>query len=84
MKSLSSRKNKKGSNVSAIIANDNTITDSFEIAENFNNFFTLIGTNLKISIDYLKRPNSERFVIVPTTADEISDLNLKSSKCSIL
>ena len=27
------------------IADDNTITDPIEIAENFNNFFTSIGTN---------------------------------------
>ena len=36
---ISSRKNKKGGNVSLIIADDNTITDPIEIAENFNNFF---------------------------------------------
>ena len=36
---ISSRKNKKGGNVSLIIADDNTITDPNEIAENFNNFF---------------------------------------------
>ena len=32
--------------VSAIIADNNTITDPIEIAENFNNFFTSIGINL--------------------------------------
>ena len=43
---ISSIKSKNGSNVSAIIANDNTITDPIEIAQNFNNFFTSIGPNL--------------------------------------
>ena len=40
------QKKTKGSNVSAIIAEDNTITDPIEIAENFNNFFTSICTKL--------------------------------------
>ena len=43
-----STENKMGSNVSVIIAVDNTIT--FEIVENFNNFFTSIGTNLQEKI----------------------------------
>ena len=43
---ISSTKNKKGGNVSSLFADDNTITDPIEIAENFNNFFTSIGTNL--------------------------------------
>ena len=49
--------------MSAIIADDNTITDPIEIVENFNNFFTSIGTNLqnktpptkKTFADYLKK-----------------------------
>ena len=87
---MSSRKNKNGGNVSAIIFDDNTITDPVEIAQNFNNSFTSIGTNLqkkipptkKIFTDYLKKPNSENFTIAPTTSDEISDLihDLKSSE----
>ena len=87
---ISSTKNKKGGNVSDISADDNAITDPIEIAENFNNFFTSIGTNLKKKTpptrktftDYLKKPNSENFIIAPTTPEEISDLihNLKSSK----
>ena len=87
---ISSRKNKNGGNVSAIISDDNTITNPVEIAQNFNNFFTSIGTNLqkkipptkKIFTDYLKKPNSENLTRAPTTSDEISDLihNLKSSK----
>ena len=44
---ISSTKNKKGGDVTAIIADDNTIIDPIEIAENFNNFFTLIGANLQ-------------------------------------
>ena len=43
---ISSRKNKNGGNASAIIAHDNSITDPIEIAQNFNNLFTSIGTNL--------------------------------------
>ena len=87
---ISSRKNKNGGNVSAIISDDNTIMDPVEIAQNFNNFFTSIGTNPQTKIpptkknftDYLKKSNSENFTIAPTTSDEISDLihNLKSSK----
>ena len=47
---ISSRKNKNNSNVSAIISDDNTITDPIEIAQNFNNFFTSIVTNLQKKI----------------------------------
>ena len=85
---ISSTKNNKGSNVSAIIADDNTITDPTEI-ENFNNLFTLIGANLQKKIppskktftDYLKNPDSENFIIALTTPEEVSDLihNLKYS-----
>ena len=42
---ISSRKNKNSSNVSAIIS-DNNVTDPIEIAQNFNNFFTSLGTKL--------------------------------------
>ena len=83
------QKNKSG-NVSAIIADDNNIIDPSEIAQNFNNFFTSVGTNLQKKIpptkknftDYLKKPNSENFIIAPTTSDEISDLTkiMKISK----
>ena len=44
------QKNKNGGNVSAIISDDNTITDPIEIAQNFNNFFTSIVTNLQKKI----------------------------------
>ena len=60
---ISSRKNKNGSNVSAIISDGNTITDPIEIPQNFNNFLTSIGKNLQKKIpptkkdvtDYLKK-----------------------------
>ena len=87
---ISSTINKNSDNVSAIIADDNTVTDPIEREQNFNNFFTSIGTNLQRKIpptknnftDYLKKTNSENFVIAPTTSDKISDLinSLKSSK----
>ena len=65
---------------------DNTITDPIEIAENFNNFFTSLGANLQKKIlptkntftDYLKKPNTENFIIAPTTPEEISDLIIQS------
>ena len=70
-KIISSRKNKNGGNVSAIISDDNTIINPVEIAQNFNNFFTSIDTNLQKKIpptkknftDYLKKTNSENFTI---------------------
>ena len=85
---IPSRKNKNSGNVSAIISDDNTITDPVEIAQNFNNFFTSIGANLQKKIsptkenftDYLKKPNLENFVIAPTTSDEISYLILNPAK----
>ena len=87
------QKKQKDGNVSVIIADDNTIIYPIEIAENFNNLFTSIGINLpkKISstkktfTDYLKKTNSEDFIIAPTTPDEISDLiqNLKSRKIMV-
>ena len=84
------KKDSKDGNVYAIIADNNTITDPIEIAENFNNFFTSIGTKLQKKIpptektftDYLKKSNSENFIMAPTIPEKISDLiqNLKSSK----
>ena len=44
-----------GSNVSAIISDDNTITNPIEIAQNFNNFFTSIGTNFQKKIPPTKK-----------------------------
>ena len=92
---ISSRKNRNGGDVSAIISDDNNnITDPVEIAQNFNDLFTSLGTNLQKKIpptkknftDYLKKPNSENFTIAPTTSDEIRDLihNLKSAKVLVL
>ena len=94
---ISSRQNKKGSSISTIIVDGNTITAPTEMTENFNSFFTSIGKNLKKKIpptkktftDYLKTPNLENFTISLTSADEISDLicSLDSNKsvgpCSI-
>ena len=71
-------KKKKGGNVSGIIADDNTITDPIEIAENFNNFFTSIGTNLQ------KKIQTENFIIAPTNPDEISYLILNPAKMLVL
>ena len=85
---MSSRKNKNSGNRSGIITDDNAIIDPGEIEENFN-FFISIGTNLqkkpptkKTFTNYLLKPNSESFIVAPTTADKISDLiqNLESSK----
>ena len=47
---ISSRTNKKDSNVSGIIADDSTIAKPIEIAKSFNNFFTSIGTKLRKKI----------------------------------
>ena len=68
----------------------NTITDSQDISEHFNNFFTSIGQDLQKNIaptkkrfsDYLKAPNTDTFYISPTTPKEISDLikTFKNSK----
>ena len=72
----SSRKNKEGSNISAIIADDNTFTNPIDIAENCNNFFT------PISMDFQKK-------ILPTkkSLTKKTKCNRKSSKsvgpCSI-
>ena len=68
---------KKVSNVSTIIADENTITDPIKIAKNVNSFFTSIGKNLQKKIlptiktftHCFKKKNSENFIIAPTTAD---------------
>ena len=46
-KIISSRKAIKDGSVSAIIIDDITITESTEMAKNFNSFFTSTGTNLQ-------------------------------------
>ena len=68
----------------------NTITDSQDISEHFNKFFTSIDQDLQKNIapikkhfsDYLKAPNTDTFYISSTTPQEISDLikTLKNSK----
>ena len=75
-----------------MIIEGNTITDSQDISENFNNFFTLIYQDLQKNIapnkkrfsHYPKAPNIDIFYILPTTPKEISDLieALKNSKSS--
>ena len=52
---MPSRKHKKGWNASAIIADDNTITDLIELAQNFNNFFASIGIKLQKKLPPTKR-----------------------------
>ena len=67
------------------------ITNSKNIAEHFNKFFTEIGTNMQKKIlptekyytEYRLNPNKETFFITPTTDEEtsdiISDLNVRKS-----
>ena len=75
---------------SLLLIEGNTITDSQDISEHFNNFFTSIGQDLQKNIaptkkhfsDHLKAPNTDTFYILPTTPKEISDLikTFKNSK----
>ena len=68
-----------------------TTTNPKDMAINFNNFFTSIGTKLQSNIppprkhyiDYLKHPNPKKCFISPITLDEIKNIikSLKSSKC---
>ena len=86
-----SRKSKKNNTPSSLLIDGKTITNPKDIAENFNNFFTSIGTKLQNNIpptrrqyfDYLKHPNPKTFFISPTTPDEIKNIinSIKSSKC---
>ena len=86
-----SRKSKKNNTPSSLLIDGKTITNPKDIVENFNNFFTSIGTKLQNNIpparrqyfDYLKQPNPKTFFISPTTPDEIKDIinSIKSSKC---
>ena len=86
-----SRKSKKNNTPSSLLIDGKTITNPKDIAENFNNFFTSIGTKLQNNIpptrrqyfDYLKHPNPKTFFISPTTPDEIKNIinSIKNSKC---
>ena len=75
-------KNKKLNSATSLIDEGKIITNSKNIAEHFNKFFTKIGTNIQNKIlptkkyytDYLLNPNKETFFITPTTDEEISDI----------
>ena len=75
VKSCLPEKTKTG-NGSGIITDDNAIIDPGEIEENFN-FLISIGANLKKKAsptkktftNYLLKPNSQNFIVAPTTAD---------------
>jgi hypothetical protein len=62
--------------------NNLSITNSVDIANEFNNFFANIGKDLDKSIpvvnesfrDYLDSPQSTSFYLNPTTADEIENI----------
>ena len=83
-----SRKSKKNNTPSSLLIDRKTTANPKDIAENFNNFFTSIGTKLQNNIpptrrqyfDYLKYPNPKTFFISP---DEIKNIinSIKSSKC---
>ena len=76
------KKSNRINTLSSLLIEGNTITDSQNISEHFNNFFTSIGQDLHKNIaptkkhfsDYLKAPNTDTFYILPTTPKEISDL----------
>ena len=68
--------------LSSLLIEGNTITDSQDISEHFDNFFTSKGQDLQKNIaptkkhflDYLKAQNTDTFYIPPTAPKEISDL----------
>ena len=70
-----SKKSNRINTPSSLLIEANTITDSQDISEHFNNFFTSIGQDLQKNIaptkkpfsDYLKAPNTDTFYISPTT-----------------
>ena len=84
------KKNKKGSGLSSLLVDGQTITKPRDMAENFNEFFTSVGVNLQKKIpptkrhfsDYLQNPNNESFFLFHTTPEEVYDIikTLKSSK----
>ena len=77
-----SKKSNRINTPSSLLIEGNTITDSQDISEHFNKFFTSIGQDLQKNIaptnkhfsDYLKAPNTDIFYISTTTPKEISDL----------
>ena len=70
-----SKKSNRINTPSSLLIEANTITDSQDISEHFNNFFTSLGQDLQKNIvptkkhfsDYLKAPNTDTFHISPTT-----------------
>ena len=76
-----SRKSKKNTTPSSLLIDGKTITNSKDMVENFNVFFTSIGTKLQSNIpptrrhyiDYLKHLNPKTFFISPKTPNEIKN-----------
>ena len=76
-----SKKSKKNNSPSSFLIDGKTITNSKDMVENFNNFFTSIGTKLQSNIpptrrhyiDYLKHLNPKTFFISPKTPNEIKN-----------
>ena len=70
--------------LSVLQIKDSIVTDSKVIANEFNNFFNSIASNIDSKIiqtktnfqDTLKNPNENSFFIYPTTKEEIED-NIK-------
>ena len=83
---------KKGSkNVNCIQIGKNTITNSSDIANEFNRYFTSVAKQIERKLlklkhysKYLKNPNSNSFFITPTNNEEVlSEIkNLKKDKSS--
>ena len=88
---------KESRRISKLSDNNSELTDSKQIANALNNYFTKVGSNLdkqipnvKISpLDYLSSPSRDSFFILPVTATEVETeiSSLKSGKatgpCSI-
>ena len=72
-------RSKNNHNINKIIENDTVMTDSKEIANAFNKYFSTIGVNLadkienvdKSPMDYLKTPIPTSFYVFPVEAPEI-------------
>ena len=93
IKSLISLKS-VASNVSTVLSLDNgdTITNPYDIANTFNNYFTSIAETTKKSIkyshkhfsDYLSNENSSTIFLQPTDKEEIANIisSFNSNKAS--
>lgn len=92
IKSLISLKKQTYSIPPKISKNGTTISDSYQIAQEFNNFFVNVGPQLASSIpssqnsfmSYLGNPSNLSFFLSPTSPIEIEDIisNLSTSKSS--